>query len=124
MIPLRLGPLRSAPSIRIAPSSGRSNPAMTLSRVDLPQPEGPTIATNSPSPTAKLTPSTTGSVPKRLPTASTTILDSADIAPLHRVGPLEQPRRAVEQQADHADDDHARDHQVIAVAGIARIHDQ
>src|SRR6187549_277485 len=120
MIPLRLGPLRSAPSIRIAPSSGRSNPAITLISVDLPQPEGPTIATNSPSPTAKLTPSTTGSVPKLLPIASTTIFASADIAPLHRVHPLQQPRRTVEQEPDHPDDDHAGDHQVVAVAGIAR----
>ena len=49
MIPFRLGPMRSTPSILIEPRSGRSKPAMMFSKVDLPQPEGPTIATNSPS---------------------------------------------------------------------------
>src|SRR5688572_20602020 len=118
MMPLRLGPVTSTPSIRIAPRSGRSNPARMFSKVDLPQPEGPTIATNSPSRTSKLTPSTTDSVPNPLLTPSTTICLS-DIAPLHRVEPLEQAGQAVEQQPDHADDDHAGDHQVVAVAGVA-----
>src|SRR5688500_6617184 len=123
MIPFRLGPVRFTPSIRIAPRSGRSKPAMTFSKVDLPQPDGPTIATNSPSATSKLTSWTTGSSPKFLLSPSTTICLS-DIAPLHRIKPLEQAGHAVEQQADHADDDHARDHQVVAVASVARIHDQ
>src|SRR5690606_30444225 len=115
MMPFRIGPICSAPSIRIAPRSARSNPAMMLSRVDLPQPEGPTIATNSPSRTSKLTPPTTESSPNPLLMPSMAILLS-DIAPLHHVHPLEQPRRAVEQQPDHADDDHAGDHQIIAIA--------
>src|SRR5678815_4348543 len=102
MMPLRLGPLRSAPSIRMVPRSARSKPAITLSKVDLPQPDGPTIATNSPSRTSKLTPSTTARSPKFLPMPSTTIL-LADIAPLHGVHPLEQASGAVEQQPDHAD---------------------
>src|SRR5687768_498999 len=99
MIPLRLGPVTAAPSIVIRPRSGRSNPAMMLSSVDLPQPEGPTMATNSPSRTSKLTPSTTDSAPNPLLTPSTTICLS-DIAPLHRVEPLEQAGQAVEQQPD------------------------
>src|SRR5688500_12078082 len=123
MIPFRLGPVRFTPSIRIAPRSARSKPAMTLSKVDLPQPDGPTIATNSPSPTSKLTSSTTGSSPKLLLTPSTTICLS-DIAPLYRIEPLEQARDAVEQQTDHSDDDHTGDDQVVAVAGVARVHDQ
>jgi hypothetical protein len=97
MMPLRLGPARTTPSNLTSPRSGRSKPAITLSRVDLPQPDGPTMATNSPSRTSKLTPSTTGSAPKFLPMPSTTIL-LADIAPLHGVHPLEQARGAVEQQ--------------------------
>src|SRR5262249_60809714 len=39
------------------------SPAATLSNVDLPQPVGPTIATNSPAATANETPSTAGYVP-------------------------------------------------------------
>src|SRR5690606_37143406 len=127
MMPLRLGPLTSTPSIVTEPRSRRSKPAMMLSGVDLPQPEGPTMATNSPSRTTKLTSSTTDSAPKPLLTLSTTISFSeclSDIAPLHDIELLEQPRRAVEKQPDHPDDDHARDHQIVAVAGIARIHDQ
>src|SRR4029078_1706645 len=109
-MPWGLGPPRSAPSTRTVPRSGRSKPAMMFISVDLPQPEGPTIATNSPSSTAKLTPSITRRPPwpveNLLATPPTTIL-LADIAPLHGLHALEQPGDAVEQQADHADDDHA-----------------
>src|SRR5512138_1550676 len=113
----------SASSISTAPRSGRSKPAMMFSNVDLPQPEGPTIATNSPSRTSKLTPSMTGSVPKPLLMSSTNIFLS-DIAPFHRLQPFEQARGAVEQQPDHANDDHAGDHEIVAIAGVARVHDQ
>src|SRR5579863_3455551 len=39
----------SAPPNRMTPSSGCSSPAIMRSRVDLPQPEGPSRTTNSPS---------------------------------------------------------------------------
>ena len=39
----------SLPSMAISPDVGRSSPAMVRSSVDLPQPEGPTKTTNSPS---------------------------------------------------------------------------
>ena len=38
--------------------------------------------------------------------------------------PSSSRMNAVEQQADEPDDDHAGDHQVVAVAGVARIDDQ
>src|SRR4029453_10858508 len=99
---------------------------MTLSSVVLPQPEGPTTATSSPSPTLKLTRSSTGSGPlserKVFFISWTTILTG--IAPLHRLQPSQQPPQAVQQQPDQPDDDHGGDHQVIAVAGIARIDDE
>ena len=38
-----------------SPLVGRSNPATRLSRVDFPQPDGPSRATNSPSPMSRLT---------------------------------------------------------------------
>src|SRR5690348_2579575 len=41
-------PRSSSPSTRTLPSGGANNPAATLRRVDLPQPDGPTSATNVP----------------------------------------------------------------------------
>src|SRR3954463_4817936 len=126
-MPFLLGPDCGAPFTSTRPASGRSKPAMMLSSVDLPHPEGPTIATNSPLATEKLTFSTTGSVAllrtKPLLTASTTILLS-DIAPPHRLELLEEAHQAIQHQADQADDDHPGHHQVVAVAGVARIHDE
>src|ERR1700740_1397840 len=55
----------SAPSSRISPMSGRSNPAIMRSNVVLPQPEGPSRVKNSPASTARLTLSTAVSGPKR-----------------------------------------------------------
>src|SRR4051812_33394667 len=100
---------------------------MMFISVDLPQPDGPTIARNSPSSTLKLTPSITGSgfwfEKKVLVTPSTTIFLS-DIAPLYGLQPFEQARDSVEQQTDRANDDHAGDHEVVAVAGVARVYDE
>src|SRR5690606_4617751 len=56
----------SRPWIKTRPVSGCSSPATRRSRVVLPQPEGPTTATSSPSATARLTPSTAATGPKRL----------------------------------------------------------
>src|SRR6266849_2765411 len=50
-----LGPSTGTPLSRIRPSFGRSSPATRLRMVLLPQPEGPTTATNSPGRTSKLT---------------------------------------------------------------------
>src|SRR6187455_3073637 len=126
-MPFGLGPMRSLPSTFTEPRSGRSKPATMFISVDLPQPDGPTIATNSPSSTPKLTSSMTGSTPwfeaKLLVKPATTIFLS-DIAPFHGLQSLEQAGDAVEQQPDHADDDHAGDDEVVAVAGVARVHDQ
>src|SRR5262247_2210778 len=99
---------------------------MTLSNVVFPQPEGPTTATSSPSPTLKLTRSSTGSGPLSelnvFLMSWTTIL--AGIAPLHGLQPFQQPHQAIEEQPDQTDDDHGGDHEIIAVAGVARIDDE
>src|SRR5262249_21180361 len=125
MMPFELGRLRSTPSCRTVPRSGRANPATMRMSVDLPQPDGPTIATSSPSPTAKLTSSTTSSPPsfvgKRLARLRTSIL--VRIAPPDRLEPLEKPHDAVEREPDQADDDHPRDDEVVAVSGVARVDD-
>lgn len=49
-------PSTRSPATSIVPSSTASRPAMTLSSVDLPQPEGPVTATNSPWRTSRSTP--------------------------------------------------------------------
>ena len=40
-------PVTGLPSMRISPAAGVRKPAMMLSKVDLPQPDGPTMQTNS-----------------------------------------------------------------------------
>ena len=56
-------PCTVRPSISIAPPLRGSRPAMALSRVDLPQPEGPTKLTNAPSSTVKDTSRTASTSP-------------------------------------------------------------
>ena len=59
-VPIRLRncagpePRQCTPPMRISPSAAGSKPRITLSRVVLPHPEGPTMATDSPSATVKL----------------------------------------------------------------------
>src|SRR5690348_1281371 len=124
-MPLEFGRARGAPSIITEPESGAMNPAIMLSRVVLPQPEGPTIATNSPSRTVRLTFSTTRRGPlseaKDFFRSRTSIL--VRIAPPDPLEPLQQPHDAVERQADYTDDDHPGNHQVVAIPGVARVHD-
>src|SRR5262245_5032543 len=47
------GPSTARPSSRIAPDVTGRRPSTALRKVDLPQPDGPTMATSSPSNTAK-----------------------------------------------------------------------
>src|SRR3954452_23841045 len=63
-------PRTGRPWIRISPPSGSSKPAIRRRQVVLPEPEGPSMAKNSPSATAKLTPSTARTSPKRRTTLS------------------------------------------------------
>src|SRR6185312_2412021 len=124
-MPRESGRERGLPSIVTEPASGGMTPAMMFMSVVLPQPEGPTIAMNSLSRTEKLTSATTGSGPlsegKLFDSPRTSIL--VRIAPPHPLHPLEQPHRAIEREPDETDDDHAGDHQIVAIPGIARIHD-
>ena len=59
-----------SPSIRTSPEVASSSPAMTRSSVDLPQPDGPTKMTNSPSSTSRSMPFSTSTLPKDLRTFS------------------------------------------------------
>ena len=54
------GPRTTSPSIRTSPLVGERKPAMVLSSVDLPQPEGPTMQRNSPFATSRLMSFSTG----------------------------------------------------------------
>ena len=49
-----------APATMTEPRRGNCNPVASFITVDLPQPDGPTMATNSPSPTVRLRSSTAG----------------------------------------------------------------
>src|SRR5258706_322026 len=56
------GPVTSRPLTMTAPAVGGHKPVTTFIRVDLPHPDGPTTATNSPGATARVVPSS-ASVP-------------------------------------------------------------
>src|SRR5271166_3491417 len=58
--------LTSVPSMRISPSVTLSSPAIMASSVDLPQPDGPTSAMNSPVFASRSIPLRTSTGPKRL----------------------------------------------------------
>ena len=76
---------------------------MMFISVDLPQPDGPTMATNSPSPTLKLTPSITGSAPLSDAKLLRDVLDddlSGHSATCTIFSRFQQPHHAVEQQPD------------------------
>src|ERR687888_776114 len=127
-IPRRLGPRIGRPSIRTSPRSAGSNPASTLRSVDLPQPDGPTMETNSPSPTVNDMSSRADTSPspvlKLFQTPWTEILAPIDVPPADLPQGLEPSHQEVQEQADRADDDHSRDHEVIPHTGIPRIDDE
>src|SRR5262245_41560755 len=124
-MPFESGLERFTPSITTDPASGAMKPAIMFISVVLPQPDGPTIATISPSRTEKLTSATTGSRPwsdaKLFCSARTSIL--VRITPPDPADAFQHAHQSVERQADQADDDHAGDDEVVAVPGVARVHD-
>ena len=65
--------LTSSPPIRISPDVGSSSPAIILSVVVLPQPDGPSSMKNSPSSTVKVEDRTAVKLPNSLRTLRTTI---------------------------------------------------
>src|SRR3954452_6627278 len=58
--------LTTRPPIAISPPETSSSPAISRSRVDLPQPDGPSTTTNSPSRMSRSTPCTISVRPKLL----------------------------------------------------------
>ena len=63
----------SRPSIKIVPEVVSSSPAISLSSVDLPQPDGPTKTTNSPSAISRSMPGMMTVAPKALRTCLSVI---------------------------------------------------
>src|SRR5688572_28988011 len=124
-MPFESGFERCTPSMTIEPASGRTKPASMFSSVDLPQPDGPTMATNSPSRIVKLTSSTTQSNPwsdsKLFFRSRTSIL--VRIPPPDPLEAFEHAHDSVQRQSDQTDDDHAGDDEIVAITGVARVHD-
>src|SRR6266481_9798167 len=100
--------LTTLPPIRSSPEVMSSSPAIMLSVVDLPQPDGPTRITNSPSAMSRLT-SSTASAPsgKRFVTWSRTM--SATVSPhvlaLDGTGSQPSDDPALEEQNEDDDRD-------------------
>ncbi len=67
--------VRSSPATTILPESGRSSPAITISSVDLPDPDGPTIPTVSPEPILTLSPRRTWTFAAPEPRSQVNIFD-------------------------------------------------
>src|SRR4051794_2615390 len=110
--------LTSRSSMRISPSLTVSSPAIIASNVDFPQPDGPTSATNSPSPASRSMPFSTSTAPKRL--RSRAILkvampafsfDRALRHPAHEIFAAEE----IDQQRRHRGDDHCGAGDVIGL---------
>src|SRR5262249_40263116 len=71
-------PFPPIPATCVLPSAGVRSPAMTFSIVDLPQPEGPTMETNSPSFTVRLTRSRARVAPNAMLSPETETLGGTD----------------------------------------------
>src|SRR5687768_2218869 len=87
--------------MRISPVVTSSSPAMRRSRVDLPQPEGPTNTTNSPSLIARSTSWITCARPKLLHTPLSVTSAIAPPSALHRAGGEPGDDLSLEHQHQH-----------------------
>src|SRR3954453_8842603 len=95
------------PPMTMSPEVMSSRPTIIRSRVDFPQPDGPTRIMNSPSWTSMLTSFTAGE-PAPLCLAMFPMSMEAIRSPLHRAGREAGDDLALEQQDN--DDDRDRDH--------------
>src|SRR4051812_42499588 len=95
------------PASRIAPASGCRKPAIRLSVVDFPQPDGPSSVKNSPGGTARSIPSTAAWAAKVLRIFSSSTAGSAtDRASVDIIANLEEVL-----DCEHQDErDHERDY--------------
>src|SRR5262245_26973714 len=96
----------TSPSIAMVPAVGSRKPAIILSVVVVPQPEGPRRDTNSPEPSERWIASTAVTLPKRHVTPARTSLLTRSSG--SRGGPLQQEVAPDEAEADH-DQPHRED---------------
>src|SRR5918996_4716732 len=95
-------PATSSSPTRTVPPSGTSKPAMSRSSVVLPQPLGPSSATNSPLPTSRLASATARTAPKLRETRSSRIIVGVmSGAPYSRREPLRTRPRAAARSIEH-----------------------
>src|SRR3954466_4636940 len=111
--------MRICPRLDTRPALGLSKPASRLSSVVLPQPEGPTMATNSPASTSSEKSFRTSVWPKERETDSR-LSGLSFISPTYARNPCEQQEQPVNDDADQAYDDHVDDEEVNAQA-VARV---
>src|ERR1700722_4414879 len=109
------------PSMRISPSLQVSRPAMMASSVDLPQPDGPTSAMNSPVCASRLIPLSTSTEPKRLKSRETVSVamiarsfDGALSQSANEILAAEQ----VDQERRNCADDHRCARDIIGVRAL------
>src|SRR4051812_17733453 len=112
--------MRTLPWLVITPADGFSNPERTLRSVVFPQPEGPTMATNSPAEISKLSSFRTSSSPKAFPTRSNPNALSL-ISPTHTGDPGQAHQSTIDRHAGQTDHDHLH-HQDVSAQAVARIH--
>jgi len=104
--PVGAGPRALRPSISTSPRLGATRPAATVSRVDLPQPEGPTMHANWPSGTVSETVSsafTGGRPPNSSPPPGAGARSSPHLLHVGEGPAGEQGEHAVRDQAQQAD---------------------
>src|SRR5215475_5150516 len=101
--------LTTAPPIRIVPALTSSSPAIIRSKVDFPQPDGPTSTMNSPSAMARSMPCRTLTAPKDLLTPVMSIDAMAIPSALHRAGG-EPPHEIFLDQDEEQEGGDERDH--------------
>src|ERR1700677_995354 len=106
------------PSMRISPSLALSSPAIMANKVDLPQPDGPTSAMNSPVCASRSMPLRTSTEPKRLVSRETVSvamiapsLDGALREPANEILAAEQ----IDQERRNCADHHRRACDVVGV---------
>src|SRR5580693_9867351 len=123
------GPVIGMPHIRLSPLVAGSKPAAIRSSVDLPQPEAPIRQMNSPFLTRRLAPRSASIdrpfCEKTLPTffiSRIGIVASAMGGTPGQEPPADQHYELVGQEAEHADHDHAADHN-FGARQLARFHD-
>src|SRR4029453_8024445 len=96
-------PMTERPLSRMSPAESGRKPAMRPSVVVLPQPDGPSRVTNSPSATSRVRPATAAGSPERFSNA--TRLKAGSPMSALRVQEVAEPGHALDGSDDHQRND-------------------